>query len=291
MLFKHEIKHFIKITKFACKNILKRKIPIYIPVYESNILKGRIALITGATSGIGYSIADSFCKNGCTVIITGRNKNKLQMAKEKLEKENSKARVYENILDLSDIKSFESRLKEIIEKIGNKNIDILVNNAGISARNYTLENNKIEEYDAIMDCNLKGTFFLSNIVIKYMEKNKIKGNILNIGSSSGNRPAIDPYAISKWGIRGLTLGMAKKYIDNDIIVNGISPGPTATKMMKDEEDEDISRLQYPMDRFVTPEEVANLAVFLVSDMGRTIVGQTIYMSSGLGVITFDDADY
>ena len=90
MLIKHEIKHFIKITKFACKNALKRKVPVYVPVYESNILKGRVALITGATSGIGFSIANSFCKNGCTVVITGRSENKLQKAKEQLEKNNPK---------------------------------------------------------------------------------------------------------------------------------------------------------------------------------------------------------
>lgn len=290
MMIKHEIKHFIKSIKFACKNVLKRKVPVYIPVFESEKLKGRVALITGATSGIGYSIADAFCKNGSSVIITGRNKEKLKEAKEKLQRENPNAMIFENILDLTDVKSFDSRLNEIINKINNMKIDILVNNAGISARG-TIDEPELESYDAVMDCNLKGTFFLSSRIIKYMKKNKIKGNILNIGSSSGNRPAIDPYAISKWGIKGLTLGMAKKYIDDNIIVNGISPGPTATKMMKDERDKDISKLQYPMDRLITPEEVANLAIFLVSDMGKTIVGQTIYMSSGLGVITFDDADY
>lgn len=142
-----------------------------------------------------------------------------------------------------------------------------------------------------MNCNLKGTYFLSKLFVKYMKENKIKGNIINIGSSSGNRPATSPYAISKWGIKGLTIGMAKKYIDMGITVNAIAPGPTATRMIRDERDEDISKLQYPMDRLVTPEEVANLAVFLVSDMGRMIVGQTIYMSSGLGIITVDDIDY
>ena len=275
MSVKREIKHTLREIKIRVGNMFKKKIPVFIPTYKSDILKGRVALITGANSGIGY----------------GRNEERLQKAFEKLVKENPKAKIIKNILDLSNPELFEERLKEIDGQLKDKKIDILVNNAGISMNGSNIENPNIKSFDAVMDCNLRGTYFLSSLVVRYMKANKVKGNILNISSSSENRPVVSAYSLSKWGIKGLTLGMAKKCIDDGIIVNAIAPGPTATKMIKNDRDDDITRQQYPMDRLITPEEVANLAVFLVSDMGRTIVGQTIYMSSGLGIITVDDIDY
>lgn len=291
MSIKRELKHTLREIKLKLSSKFKKKIPVFIPTYKTDLLKGKIALITGATSGIGYSIADMFCKNGGTVIVTGRNEQKLKTAYEKIIKENPNSKIYKNILDLSKPDLFEKRLGEIVDQLENKKIDILVNNAGVAMSGGQIENPNIESYDKIMDCNLKGTYFLSSLFVRYMKSNKIKGNILNVSSSSQNRPVVDTYALSKWGIKGLTLGMAKKYIDDGIVVNAIAPGPTATRMMKNDRDDNINRQQYPMERLVTPEEVANLAVFLVSDMGRTIVGQTIYMSYGLGVITVDDIEY
>ena len=112
-----------------------------------------------------------------------------------------------------------------------------------------------------------------------------------IASSSSLRPAISAYELSKWGIRGLTMGLAKKYIKKGIVVNGIAPGPTATSMLNKDEKGNLTRSNSPIGRYILPEEIANAAVFLVSDMGRTIVGDIIYMTGGAGIITFDDVNY
>lgn len=124
-----------------------------------------------------------------------------------------------------------------------------------------------------------------------MVENKIKGNILNITSSSSLRPAISPYIISKWGERSLTLGMAKKYLPYGIIVNGLAPGSTLTPMLNKAEDNDLYLDYSPSKRYAAPEEIANLATVLVSKMGRMIVGDTIYATGGAGIITYDDQIY
>lgn len=124
-----------------------------------------------------------------------------------------------------------------------------------------------------------------------MKDHNIKGNILNISSSSGIRPAVSAYALSKWGIQGLTLGLAKSLAPYGIVVNSIAPGPTATPMLLGNDIQNINRPRLPSGRYAMPCEIANMAVMLVSEMGRTIVGDTIYMTGGAGLITFDDIDY
>lgn len=143
----------------------------------------------------------------------------------------------------------------------------------------------------MLDTNLKGTAFLSRTVARYMIENKIQGNILNIASSSSLRPAISAYTLSKWGIRGLTLGLAKALIPYGIVVNGIAPGPTATPMLLPDGGEDIGNDTLPGGRYAMPEEIANMAVVLVSGMGRTVVGDIVYMTGGAGLITFEDMNY
>lgn len=148
-----------------------------------------------------------------------------------------------------------------------------------------------QEYNTIMDTNLKGAVFLSKLIGNYMKEANINGNILNIASSSSFRPAASAYTISKWGIRGLTLGLAKSLIPYGIVVNGIAPGPTATPMLLKGENDNLAFDLNPLGRFALPEEIANMAVFLTSDMGRTIVGDIICMTGGAGLITFDDVYY
>lgn len=133
---------------------------------------------------------------------------------------------------------------------------------------------------------------MSQIVAKKMINNRVKGNILNIASSSSLRPGTNAYTLSKWGIKALTEGLAKKFISDNIVVNGIAPGPTATPMMLKGTDKlNISLPNSPSGRYTTPEEIANIAVILVSDMGRQIVGDIIYMTGGSGTITIDDIKY
>ena len=277
------------IILFILQNIPTKHVTANIVTIPHNrLLENKTALITGGSSGIGYAIAEAFLKSGATVIITGRNIDKMEKAKKDLLAiENSTNRIYTLVLDNGDIQKFEAKINSLIEKI--KKIDILVNNAGLIGGNLFHTDEK--DYDKIMDTNLKGAFFLSEIIAKHMINNKITGNILNICSSSSVRPANSAYTLSKWGIRGFTLGLAKSLIKYGITVNGIAPGPTATPMLNKNSDSSIEHKSNPLGRMIHPKEIANMAVILTSDMGKSIVGDIIYMTGGAGLITFDDIKY
>lgn len=259
---------------------------------ENCVLKNRCALITGGTSGIGYSIAEGFLRAGSNVIITGRNDEKIQKSVSLLKSKFKNSVIIGFRLDNSDVSSFNSffaNMQSICKKNNIGVIDILVNNAGVNGG--ILPNITEREYDQIMHINLKGTFFLSQIVGKYFVKNQIKGNILNISSASSLRPGNSPYILSKWGIRSLTLGLAKSLGPYGITVNSIAPGPTATPMMMNSQDSNMTLNRIPLGRYIMPEEIASVAVMLVSDVGRSIMGDTIYMCGGAGLLTYDDIPY
>lgn len=278
-----------KIINFFIRNISFKKVTANILCLSPNqYLKNKVALITGGTSGIGLAIAEAFIKSGATIIITGRNQEKLEKAKIYLESMNSeRSIILPVVFNCKDISSFNQKLDYIVEQYGR--IDILVNNAGVIGGDWN--NAQEDEYDNVMDTNLKGAFFLSHAVAKFMIKNRIHGNILNICSSSSLRPANSAYTLSKWGLRGLTLGLAKTLTKYGITVNGIAPGPTATPMLGKDKSGRIDNKYSPIGRLALPEEIANMAVFLVSDFGKTIVGDVIYMSGGAGLITYDDVSY
>jgi NAD(P)-dependent dehydrogenase (short-subunit alcohol dehydrogenase family) len=252
-------------------------------------LKGRCALITGGTSGIGYSIAKAFLDAGAKVIITGRDEDRLKAACKKLGNDN---RILGFVMDNANVSLFENKFEKILnftETIGIFKIDILVNNAGINCN--PMPNATEEEYDKVMDTNLKGTYFLSQIFGRYMIDNDIHGNILNIASASSLRPANSAYILSKWGLRGLTMGLAKSLGEHYITVNGIAPGPTATPMMIKNGKINMSLNKSLLGRYIMPEEIANMAVVLVSDIGRSVMGDVVYMTGGAGILTYDDVDY
>lgn len=255
----------------------------------NELLKGRVALITGGTSGIGYSIAQLFLSSGASVCITGRNEEKLSKIREQLESisTENKDRVHSIVLNNLEVGTFSAKIDEILQVLGK--IDILVNNAGVLGGN--ISNTSEQEYDMVLDTNLKGVFFLSQLLGRYMKENKIRGNILNIASSSSLRPAVSAYTLSKWGIRGLTLGLAKSFAPYGITVNGVAPGPTATPMLIKGDRNNIANERIPAKRYAMPEEIANMALFLVSDMGRMVIGDIVYMTGGAGLITFEDVSY
>lgn len=287
----------MKVSKYLKRGIeyIRSGIPIKNITTEiaslapSNLLNGRTALITGGTSGIGKAISKAFLKAGANVIITGRDLQRTENVAEELYGEVKKGKIYAIDINNQDVESFETKFLEVLNLIGDSKIDILVNNAGVNGGPFF--GGSEDEYDMVLDTNLKGTFFLSRIVSSYMIENHINGNILNLASSSSIRPANSAYAISKWGIKGLTLGLAKMLIKHNIVVNGIAPGPTATPMLMKDGDNSISLPQNPSGRYVMPEEIANLAVILVSSMGRMVVGDIIYVTGGAGVITYDDVNY
>lgn len=252
---------------------------------ETELLKGRCALITGGTSGIGFSIAKAFLDAGASVIITGRDRSRLDKAVESL-KHSCDTRVGGIVLNNANIKETTIPLKELLKE---SNIDILVNNAGVNGGN--LDSCSEEEYQAIMDTNLKGAIFITRIVSENMKNKGIKGNILNICSSSSLRPANTAYVLSKWGMRGYTLGLAKQLIKHGIVVNGLAPGPTATPMLLKGDNPNLTLPNNPSGRYALPEEIANMAVVLTSGIGRMVVGDIVYITGGAGVITYDDINY
>lgn len=258
----------------------------------TELLKGRIALVTGGTGGIGFAIADAFLRAGAqAVIITGRSEKRLKEAADKLTANgnNREGKVFYEEMDIREVNSINEHFNNIINNVKG-DISILVNNAGVLGASFGTANE--EGYDSVLDTNLKGTFFLSQHVAHYMKDNKIEGNILNICSSSSLRPASSAYTLSKWGLRGLTMGMARQLAPHGIVVNGLAPGPTATPMLNiGEENSNIALSDIPAGRYATADEMGNMAVVLTSGMGRMIIGDIIFMTGGAGVVTYDDIQY
>lgn len=278
-----KIKNLIK--TLLCKK--QKKIVVQVNVVQltpNDLLKNRSALITGGSSGIGFAIAEAYLKAGAKVVITSRSETKLNDAISKLSAFGECSGV---VLDVTNVDILETQFKSALSKYGR--IDILVNNAGVSGAR--IGSATEEEWDNVLNTNLKGVFFLSQIAGKYMKDNQIHGNILNISSASSLRPAACAYTISKWGIRGFTMGLARTLLPYDIVVNALAPGPTATPLLKKETTEDIALPNTPSSRYALPMEIANMAVVLVSDMSRLIVGDTVFMTGGAGNINNGDIDY
>lgn len=286
------LKHYIKRgVKFILHGVPERKVYAQVSyLAPSEMLKGRTALVTGGTSGIGYEVAKAYINAGARVVITGRNEEKVKKACEVIDKEVSrKGNIFGMVMNNTDVKSMPSKLQDIERVLGTGHIDILVNNAGVVGGE--VKDCTEELYDTILGTNLKGTFFLSKFVARYWVDNQIEGNILMMGSSSSLRPATSAYTLTKNALYGFTKGLAKVLAPHGITVNGLAPGPTATPMTMPNGVRDEISFPNPLGRFVMPGEIANMAVFLVSNMGRSIIGDMVFMTGGSGIVTFDDVKY
>ena len=263
--------------------------PQIVTLSPNELLKGRNALITGGTSGIGFQIAKAFACSGAHVVITGRKSSKVEQAVDKLRTLTNSENIFGIDMDMRDVEGMKKKLDAAMELTG-ACFDILVNNAGVNGCSFN--DGTESDFDNILETNLKGVFFLSRLVARLMKRNELKGNILNMASSSSLRPAASAYTLSKWGVRGLTQGLAITLAPYNIVVNGIAPGPTITPMMvHDDNMNDISLSSNLTGRYALPEEIANMAVILVSDMGRMIVGDIVYMTGGSGLIYNGDVNY
>ena len=259
----------------------EKKIPVVEVKQSDRLLDGKTALITGGTGGIGKEIARVFLNAGAKVVLVGRNVKKLQQTKEELQfEEHVKTLSY----DIAKMDEIPQMAKAAFDSFDDKRVDILVNAAGIIDSTDFLHVTE-ETFDKVIATNLKATYFVSQAVSRQMIEKGIKGHILNVSSSSAIRPASTPYQLSKWGINGLTKGMAEQLLPYGIVVNAVGPGPTATTMLGVNSEDGIDNYNSPSKRYVLPEEVANVALMLVSGAGDMIVGETYYITGGSATIS------
>lgn len=245
------------------------------------ILKGKNVLITGGSRGIGFSIAQKCVQEGAKTVITGRSIQALDQAMGKINSPLLKTLVW----DVSRISRREEGVAQTKELLGG-DIDVLVNNAGIA--NGTPFPDVTEEiWDEMYATNSKGLFFLTQAVCaNWMTQgnDRIK-KVINISSQGGFVGATYPYRLTKWDIAGLTQGLGIQLAPHGIIVNGIAPGIVATDMQPGflEQKENFYCALNPLKRVALPDEIASLAVFLMSDAANFIVGQTIVCDGGFSL--------
>lgn len=272
----------VGVAKKALKLAARKKIvPIVRSIPNEKLLEGRLAFITGGSGGIGFAIAQAFVDAGAKVVLAGQNEERLR---ENCQALGAAAKYV--VFDVTDIEGMESVVNKVAGLFDDVDLSILVNGAGVHHAHSFWEIDE-DEFSKIMDVNVKATFFLSRTVAKHMVENRIEGNILNISSSSALRPAWGPYHISKWALRGMTIGFAQKLQGQGIVVNAIAPGQTATQMLGVDPSEGISNDYALSGRYIMPEEVASFAVQLVSGAGRMVVGDTCYITGGSGIVTLN----
>jgi 3-oxoacyl-[acyl-carrier protein] reductase len=239
-------------------------------------LNGSIALVTGASRGIGRAIAERLAADGATVIGTATSENGAQSISDYLQGKGEG-----KVLDVSIPESMQTLLTDITEKHGA--VDILVNNAGIT-RDNLLMRMKDDEWQSIMDTNLTAIFKMSKAVLRGMMK-KRKGRIINIGSvvgSTGNAGQAN-YAAAKAGVIGFSKSMAREVASRGITINVVSPGfidTDMTKSLSDDQKESIFK-DIPANRLGDPKEIAATVGFLASDNAAYITGETIHVNGGM----------
>lgn len=239
-----------------------------------NLLEGKSAIITGSTRGIGKAVAMAFAEHGASLVIHGTNEDALKSLSSELNCE----------YVAGDIGLFETSQK-LAEKCINSygKIDILVNNAGINTRTKFLELEP-EEWEKVIRVNLTGTFYACKSVIPFMLERK-SGSIINMSSTAGKTAHPNAslcYGASKGGIEAMTRKLAYDFAPSNIRVNAICPGPIETDMSLQWTEEYRQKVfnDVPLRRLGKPDEIANLAVFLASDLSGFITGESININGG-----------
>ncbi len=247
------------------------------------LLEGKVVVITGAARGIGEGIAIKFAQHGADVVFTYVSESSADRAKaleEKLNGFNVRAKGFRS--NASDYNECEKLMSEVINAFGT--IDVCVNNAGISKDNLLLRMTP-EQWDQVMEVNLKSVFNMTRHVIRPMMKAK-RGSIINMSSIIGlaGNAGQGSYAASKAGMIGFTKSVAKELGSRNIRCNAIAPGFIETDMtgyLKDGEQAEKYKAGIPLGKFGTAEDVANVALFLASDMSSYVTGQVITVDGGL----------
>lgn len=246
------------------------------------MLENKVAVVTGASRGIGRQIAIHMAREGAFVIINYHgSKEKADETVAEIEKNRGRAEAIQ--CNVSSYQESEIFLHQVIEKYGR--IDILVNNAGITRDNLLMKMSE-EDFDAVLNTNLKGAFHCMKHVSRQMLKQK-SGRIINISSVSGvmGNAGQANYCASKAGIIGLTKSVARELASRGITVNAIAPGFIHTEMTDVLSDsvKEGALSQIPMKKFGEPDDIADMAVFLASDMAKYVTGQVICVDGGMAM--------
>ncbi|AWH78277.1 elongation factor P 5-aminopentanone reductase [Clostridioides difficile] len=242
-------------------------------------MKKKTVLITGGARGIGKAMSKAFAKEGYNVLVNfNKSENGAKELYTILNEKNFSVKLFK--ADISNREDVEDMVDYCIKEFGG--LDVLVNNAGVS-QDKLFTDITDEDWDNMMNINLKGSFYCSQVALKYMISEK-KGNIINISSIWGISGASCEvhYSITKAGIIGMTKALAKEVGPSNIRVNSIAPGVINTDMLSGYNEEDIDVLveETPLMRLGTPEDIANCAIFLASDKSNFITGQVISPNGG-----------
>lgn len=245
----------------------------------------KVAVITGASSGIGRACAFRFSGEGYSVALVARRSDELLAVAEEIHSKGGKADVFPG--DLTDEKQIEELVERIVAALGG--IDVLVNAAGVIA-NGTIENTSTEDWDHLMNINLRAPFHMLRCAVSHLIARK--GNVVNVSSVNGQRafPNVLAYCVSKAGVDQLTRCAALELAGKGVRVNAVNPGVTRTHLhlssgMTEEEYRQFlerSKSTHPLGRVGEPEEVAELIFFLASDKASWITGETILIDGGRG---------
>jgi 3-oxoacyl-[acyl-carrier protein] reductase len=249
------------------------------------LLEGKNAIITGAARGIGEGIAIKFAEQGCNVAFTyisDSSADKAKTLEEKLTSLGVKAKAYQS--NAGDYAAAEAFVNEVVKEFGS--IDICINNAGISKDNLLLRMTP-EQWDEVMQINLKSVFNMTKQVIRPMMKAR-NGSIINMSSIIGEmgNAGQSSYAASKAGIIGFTKSIAKELGSRNVRCNAIAPGFVETDMtsyLKEGEGAEKYKADIPLNRFASTEDIANACLFLASNMGSYVTGQVLSVCGGLNI--------
>ncbi len=245
-------------------------------------LKDKVAIVTGGGKGIGKAIALLFAQNGADIIVADIHLEKAQETAKEIQTIGQRAMAIK--VDVANLNDVEQMVQSILERFGQ--IDILINNAGI-ARDKLILRMTEEDWDTVLNINLKGTFICTKVAIKSMSKRRY-GKIVNIASVVGLMGNVGQanYAASKAGVIGFTKTIAREFAQRGINVNAIAPGYVETPMtdaIPEKVKEEMKR-RIPMERLGRPEDVAEGALFLVSEASSYITGQVLNVNGGIYMV-------